>query len=57
MDDEKTPAAEMRDALVKLLRDTDGYEDVAPIDEVSGPQVGFYNEEVGHEFFITVEPA
>lgn len=52
-----TAAVEMRDALIEVLKREDGYEDVAAIDEDGSAQLGFYSEEIGHEFFITVEPA
>jgi hypothetical protein len=54
---EKTPAQEARDLLVEILKAADGYEDVAAIDEDGSAQIGFYSEEIGHEFFLTVEPA
>jgi len=55
-DDQKAEFA-ARDALVKLLKDTEGYEDVSAIDGDGTATLGFYHEETGHEYFITVEPA
>ena len=44
----------IRARLVELLRAADGIEDVNDLGEDG---IAFYDEESGHEYFVTVEPA
>jgi hypothetical protein len=47
---------EIRDRLIELLKDVDGFTDVSAVDGEDGT-IGFYDDETGHDYFIKIEPA